>query len=297
MGFKGILSDSKESGGGGGGRSHRGDSKTTPSSAKSPRGGGGSAATTPGGQLARGRSLTLASPTQHRYGGGGGGRIGSSPGGGRGGLELGIGGGEALAAASGGDGGGGGRDRGGRRQAEPSSPLSLASLSPGRVRSSIGMGGRRLSAWTLGSGTPAAASEALRAEGKQERIRDNTATAQIVCSRPLPQERPGSPEACWQQACLCCLIGGYRLIWIPLRARVKVVKTNLLRNLVVNSSRVAVEAGFDYKQADLDGMCQKAHVFLRWMFAGVNASKRHHRCLTCRAERGRTSFVERTKCC
>ncbi len=180
MGFKGILSDSKESGGGGsggsGGRSNRGDPRKPPSSARSPRsprGGGGSATTTPGGQLVRATSLTLASPTQHGYGGGGGGggalggRFGSSPGGGKG-LAVAV-----AAAAGGGDGGRGrGRGRGGGQRAEPSSPMSLASLSPGRVRSSIGMGGRRLSAWTLGGdmAAAAAATEALRAEGKEERI-------------------------------------------------------------------------------------------------------------------------------
>lgn len=155
MGFKGILSDSKESGN----TSNR-ESRRGAGSVKSPRGvgGGGSTTTTPGGQLAHASSLNIASPTdQHGYGAGAGaGASGlvarfSSPSSsnGRGGLGLSISG-KGLAVA-----GPGGNDAGHGRLGPPetsSSPLSLASLSPRRVRSSISMGGRRLSAWTLGGG-------------------------------------------------------------------------------------------------------------------------------------------------
>lgn len=145
MGFKGIGSDHKDHHGGSATSPRGGDRKTL--SAKSPGrggggGGGGSTANTPGGQLVRASSLTLASPTGHGYGSG---RLvpplgPPSPSNGRGRSGLGISA-EGLAAGDGGDGGG----------HEERSPLSLASLSPRRVRSSISMGSKRLSAWTLGS--------------------------------------------------------------------------------------------------------------------------------------------------
>lgn len=193
MGFKGILSDSKESGS----TSNR-ESRRGAVSVKSPRGagGGGSTTTTPGGQLVRASSLTIASPTeQHGYGAGAGAgglvaRFSSpSSSNGRGGLGLSTSGmGLSVAGPGGND---GGRGRLGPAGAS-TSPLSLASLSPRRVRSSISMGGRRLSAWTLGSG--AAATEAAKAA--------DTSKAKGVELGCLPQQLTSG----------CCCPAGRRVL-------------------------------------------------------------------------------------
>lgn len=143
MGFKGIGSDSKD----GTGSAH-GDHRKTPPF-KSPVRGGGATITTPGGQLVRANSLTLASPTAHGYGSRIVARL-SSPSSGGGGPGLSINA-EGLRV--------GGADANGGGQAE-SSLLSLASLSPRRMRSSISMGGRRLSAWTLRGAVSASAEAA-----------------------------------------------------------------------------------------------------------------------------------------
>lgn len=60
-------------------------------------------------------------------------------------------------------GGGGGDGRGGTE----STALTLAALSPKRVRSSLSMGGRRLSAWTFGSGGNLTTASVAAAEGDQ----------------------------------------------------------------------------------------------------------------------------------
>lgn len=190
MGFKGILSDSKEGGSGSTRESRRG--VLAPKSPR--RAGGGSATTTPAGQLVRATSLTLASPSE-RQGYGAGGLVArlSSPSSsnGRGGLGLSISGNGLAAAGAGGD--DGGRGRVGPAEAS-SSPLSLVSLSPRRVRSSISMGGRRLSAWTLGGGTAAEAAKAADA---------SRVTAEGVERGMYGISHRNSDRVYWPQACCC----------------------------------------------------------------------------------------------